>query len=115
MNIYTFKTKNFTITVDSEHDDHMDLSWDETGEVSEKIASGEWEHFQVSAKVFFRGEEVAADYLGGNIYPSPLDFRDHIGIKKQGANVGSYFSDMIREAIMGARKHFQDMPAIKTA
>jgi hypothetical protein len=113
MNIYTFKTKNFTITVDSEPDYDMDLSFDETGEVREKIKSGEWEHFQVEIKILFRGEEIASDYLGGCIYANPREFRDHIGIRKYGANVGSYFSDMVRQSVKDARKHFENAPKLR--
>lgn len=40
--------------------------------------------------------------LGGSIYEKPAEFRDHFGMNGKGH--GSYFSQMVREAIAEARK-----------
>lgn len=47
-------------------------------------------------------------YLGNSIYEKPAEFRDHFGMNANGH--GSYFSDMVREAVAEARKN---LPALK--
>lgn len=103
MNIYTFNTRNFTISVDAEPELNPDLSWDDSGEIWERLESGELECFTAVATVAYRGCVIASDYLGDCIYESPKAFRDHLGIRKQGPNVGSYFSDMVRQVCKEAR------------
>jgi hypothetical protein len=111
-NIYKFKTKNFVLSVDRLDEPYPDFSWDETGETAEKVESGEWDCFSVAASIYFRGEEIASDYLGNCIYLDFREFRDNLGIRKH-VNCGSYFSDMVSECVKAARKHFQDLPRIK--
>lgn len=112
MNIYTFKTKNFTITVDAEEECDPDFSFDETGETREKVESGEWECFCAVTRVFYRGSEIATDYLGNCIYDDPRKFRDHVGSM---GKWGSAFTDGIHEAIREARAHFAKMPKLRNA
>ena len=107
MNIYTYKTKNFRITVDAETEYDPDFSFDESGETAEKLDSGEWECFCAVTRVFFRGAEIGTNYLGNCIYDDPMKFRDHVGSK---GKWGSYFTDGIREAIGEAREHFRNLP-----
>ena len=96
--IWTFKTRNFAVVVDCDYEqDWLDLSWDETGEVAEKIVSGEWSAYTMRARLLDRfGKELVSDYLGQSIYADPMDFRDHIG--SQG-KWGSYFTDMVRTVL----------------
>ncbi len=84
----------------------VDLSWDETGEVTKKINSGEFDVFCVKAECFCDGSSIAEDFLGGCIYAHPEDFQDHKGMNARGH--GSYFSDMIRTVCREARKHLND-------
>lgn len=49
--------------------------------------------------------ELAAEYLGNSVYANPAEFRDHFGMRKN--NHGSYFSDMVREAVRNARMEFE--------
>jgi hypothetical protein len=112
--LWTFKTKNFTIAWEvTDCDCSLDLSWDDTGETLENLQSGLWTAFDSKMAVYYRGEEIAADYLGQSIYENPRDFRDHIGMNAKGH--GSYFSDMVREAVREARAHFKDAPRLRTA
>lgn len=110
--IWSFKTPNFTITVTAEEEFDLDLSFDETGETTEKINSGDLCAFCAKASVRFHGAEIGTDYLGGCIYESPRDFRDHVGLaiksRADGRNYGSYFPDMVREAIREAREFIAD-------
>jgi hypothetical protein len=108
--LWTFKTKNFAVIVDADYDeDTLDLSWDETGEVAEKIDSGEWAAYTFRARVLDRntGAELGVDFLGASIYADPQDFRDHIGLaiksRADGRQYGSYFMDMVATAIEEAR------------
>jgi hypothetical protein len=103
--MWTFRTKRFKVEWSIEPDYDCDLSWDETGETREKLNSGEYECFTSKMAVYLDGREIAADYLGGSIYANPSEFRDHIGMKARGH--GSYFSDMVREAITEARREIK--------
>jgi len=107
--IWEFNTANFRVTVDCYHDDDVDLSFDDTGEIKEKLESGEFTAFWTEVKVMdSRGGVLGRDTLGGSIYADPREFRDHVGLAQRsradGTNYGSYFLDMVREAISEARK-----------
>jgi len=108
-NIYTFNTRNFTVTVDAMEEPFPDFSFDETGETAEMIERGDWLCFAVKATLSFRGMEIAEDYLGRCIYENTRDFRDHLGIAKH-KGVGSYFSDMIRNVISEGRNTLALIP-----
>lgn len=114
---WTFNLARFRIEWATTPDYDCDLSFDDTGETREKIESGEWECFTSRMAVFFDGEMIAADYLGGSIYANPDEFRDHLG--RNAGGYGSYFSDMVREAVRDARhvlrKRMETMPYVRTA
>lgn len=107
-NIYTFNTRNFTVTVDAMEEPYPDLSWDETGETQRMIERGDWLCFAVKTTLSFRGMEIAEDYLGNCIHENTRDFRDHFGMKGKGH--GSYFSDMIRSVISEGRNTLALIP-----
>ena len=109
--MWQFKTARFTISWDITPDDSPDLSWCETGETAENIDSGLWQAFDSRVVVLVDGLEIGADYLGQSIYENVADFRDHIGSNRQG--YGSYFSDMIRQAIEQARHSLDNMPNLR--
>lgn len=104
-NLWTFETKNFTIRCDAlvEHD--ADLSWDETGEVAEKINNGTYDLFCAAVSVHMNGREVSCNYLGGCIYEDANDFvskyRDE------------YFRDMVRTAVAEARVEVAQLKSIE--
>jgi hypothetical protein len=110
--IWQFETENFIVRMSCDYDNDVDISWDETGETAEKLASGEWTAYVFHAEVIesATGTTIGEDYLGGSIYADPEDFRDHVGLaiksREDGRNYGSYFTDMIREAIREARKTY---------
>lgn len=109
--IWTFKTKRFTVRVLAEPDyADLDLSWDETGEVKEKIESGEFTPYTVKALIELDGNEIASDYLGGCIYANISEFRDHVG--SQGKH-GSYFTDMVSNVVTEARKSLSNVPRVR--
>lgn len=115
--LWQFRTARFCVTWDISPSSYPDLSWDDTGEVREKLTSGEWVAFDSQMTVTFDGVEIGTDYLGESIYANPADFRDHFGIRvksrEHGCTYGSYFSDMVREAIREARAHFSKMPRMR--
>jgi hypothetical protein len=111
-NIYTFHTRNFTVKVDAMEEDFPDFSFDETGETQRMIESGDWLCFAVKATLFFRGMEIAEDYLGQCIHENTRDFRDNLGIAKR-KGVGSYFSDMVSNVISEGRKTLSEIPKLK--
>lgn len=119
-NIRTWKTARFAVTLDWTWEDNPDLSWDDTGEVTEKINSGEWGNFTFRVRVTCDGREVGADYLGNSIYADPEEFyREHIGIRAKarakGVNYGCYFTDMMHTAIADAREALRYPPRIRCA
>lgn len=91
---WIFSSARFSVEWATTPDYDCDLSFDDTGETREKIESGEWECFTSRMAVFFDGEMIAADYLGGSIYANPDDFRRDSG----------YFHTMVRDAVRDARK-----------
>ena len=117
-NIRTFETANFKVVVDAEEELDLDLSFDETGEVAEKLDSGEYIAFCAHAYVIGPdGEELAHDYLGDCIYESIEAFMDHRQVGEQNreyerqgvtGRCGSYFSDMVSNVIEEARKAIAD-------
>jgi hypothetical protein len=116
--MWQFHTKNFSVCATIDHDEDLDLSWDDTGEVREKLETGEYEAFQTKVAVYYRGCEVSAEYLGGSIYANPHDFfTEHYGLtaksRADNCNYGSYFPGMVREAIAEARKNLRNVPYIR--
>lgn len=103
----------------AEDDYDLDLSFDDDGSVRKDLESGKLCSFRVKTAIFFRGNEISADYLGGCIYARPSDFMDHRGIRNyvppggKAGQCGSYFSDMIRTAISEARVVIAKMQGIK--
>jgi hypothetical protein len=109
-----FKTKNFTVVADALPEDGLDLSWDEDGSVAKALESGEFMAFVARVRVYFRGEEIGSNYLGSCIYRSFDEFMDHRSCGRQNrqweaegekGRCGSYFHQMISEAIDESRKH----------
>lgn len=115
--MYEFTIGRFTIAADIHPADHLDLSWDDTGETAEKLDSGEWEAFDTNVTVSLNGAEIASDWLCGSIYADPAEFfsghRDADPMNRNcsimraanGDNVmiGHYFPDMVRNAVQEAR------------
>ena len=109
--MYRFETANFTVVAMIEPDHDLDLSWDETGEVADKLERGVYEAFETKVAVYHGDTEIGADYLGGSIYENPRDFfKEHIGAK---GKYGSYFRDMVRSAIAEARKNYKPAKPVK--
>jgi hypothetical protein len=112
--IWEFETARFRVTMTAEEEHDIDLSWDDTGEIAAGIESGKYDVFCAKCTVCLDGREIAADYLGNCIYDGYDSFRDHVGIaaksRADGRNYGSYFSDMVREAISEAREFLRDHP-----
>jgi hypothetical protein len=111
--LWTFRTWNFAVVLDWTEEDSPDLSWDDTGEVQEKIASGEWVNCLFRVRVFCNGMVIGTDYLGNSIHERPEDFRDHLGCGPKG--YGSYFADMVREAVKEARRTLNELPQVRAA
>lgn len=118
----TFKTKNFTVIIDALEEDSPDFSFDDTGEVLEKVDSGEYICFCARVRVLLHDREIGTDYLGNCIYSSLNEFMDHRECGKQNraselegkdGRCGSYFSDMISEAIHEARKTLKEEQSIR--
>lgn len=93
--VWTFKTDHFCVKFEVTPDYDADLSFDETGEVADRINRGLFDCFVARIAVQFEGWTIGEDYLGACIYESPQDF---IG--------DGYFRDMVRIAIDEARKEF---------
>ena len=116
--LWDFSTARFRVVCTAEDEDHaIDLSWDESGEVAEKLDSGEYVVFCAKVAVYLDGSEIATDYLGECIHADPDDFvtghRDPDPMHRncsimratRGGNacIGHYFPDMVSTAIREAR------------
>lgn len=114
--MWTFKTENFEVFLDAEPELDADLSWADE-ETLEKIESGYLQNICWHAGVINSetGNEIGTSYLGNSVYENPRDFvREHLGIKDHNRKlsaelgrevlIGSYFTEMVREAIAEARK-----------
>lgn len=118
----TFTTQNFMVIADAIEEDSPDFSFDETGETQRKVCTGELLCFAARVRVLFHGHEIGSDYLGNCIYRSLDEFMDHKECGKQNrewkaqgkhGRCGSYFHDMIREAIASARKELRKFNTVK--
>jgi hypothetical protein len=107
--MWRFHTLNFSVVWQIAPDSDYDLSWDETGEVKEKLERGIYQCFQSRIIVCYQGDIIADDYLGCSIYENPAEFRDHIGSR---GKYGSYFTDMVRTAISDARQKLHKIQAL---
>jgi len=118
--IREFKTRNFTVRVTAEEEPEIDLSWDDDGSVQRGLDTGKYICFCAKAAAYYRGNEIATDYLGQCIYESPKAFMDHRGIKHftpvpgvvPEGGCGSYFSDMVRTVIAEARKQLAEFKQV---
>ena len=114
-----FRTAQFRVVADWTEDYDADLSFDETDETRRNLESGKWVCMLVRVRVLHsRLGEIGTDYLGSCIYTTPEAFMDHREcgaetrkLRAEGSDAvcGSYFADMIREAISEARKAVADM------
>lgn len=102
--LWDFKTARFRVLVNAVEDDITDLSWDEDGSVKAGLDSGKLVKFGVVCTVYLVGREVGSDSIWGCVYESYSAFVDHRGIKAHSPKSGSYFSDVVREAIADARR-----------
>lgn len=120
--IREFKTRNFTVRVTAQEEDDLDLSFDDDGSVREAIDRGELTAFCAKAAVYYRGNELATDYLGGCVYKSIADFMDHKECGKQNklyaakgetGRCGSYFTDMVKTVCREAREELRMLQDVK--
>jgi hypothetical protein len=109
-NIRKFATAQFIVTLAWQQDEEQYPDWMDAEERA-RIDSGEWTNACFRVAVWWRGHEIAAEYLGNSVYANVADFgREHIGIKRS-----SYFPQMLREAIAGARKVLRNAPRMREA
>ena len=111
--MWKFATKNFTVSWFIE-DDVLDTAYMEkalAARCRRKVADGSWECFQSEVQVTHNatGLVLGEAYLGNSIYADPSQFRDHFNMTRKGH--GSYFADMVSEAIADARKRFPKLKA----
>lgn len=109
--IWKFKSGAFTVELSWDYETDCDHSWADE-ETLANLADGTWTSFQFKVAVIYRGEEIGTAYLGDSIHADPREFIDHrecgrynreLAAKGQSGRCGSYFSDMVREAISEAR------------
>lgn len=109
--MWKFRTKNFTVQWKIAPDDlstaYMEPSLAE--ECRRKVRSRQWKCFQSEVTVIHNGTRfvLGETFIGNSIYANPKDFRDHFGMSKGG--YGSYFRDMVLEAIRQARSNFPEL------
>lgn len=106
--MWQFKTRNFTvlwlITPDVFSVRHIAVPL--AKQWKKEIRSGKLKCFQSEIRVVCNttGIILGEAYLGGSLYQNPAEFRDHFGMTAGGW--GSYFADMVKEAVGQARERF---------
>jgi hypothetical protein len=120
--IREFKTAQFRVIVDAIVEDCPDISWDETGEIADKLENGDLVIFCARARVIHdQLGEIASDYLGNCINTDFDDFMDHKEcaaytrkLRAEGSTAicGGYFADMIAIVIRGAREAITDVKSV---
>jgi len=122
--LWSFRSGDFRVTLECAPEPYPDSSWwDE--ETRDKIERDVWGVYVFKVAVYWRGQKLAADHLGDSVYADPREFRDHREAAKQTrelrakgnpAIVGSYFSDMVHQAISEARREWnRPRPRLRAA
>jgi hypothetical protein len=122
--IREFETENFIVRMSAEEESDLDLSWDKDGSTLKGLESGKYIAFVAHAEVIHKetGTVLGEDYLSNCIYKSFDDFADHRACGRQNRKLakqnkagrcGSYFADMIHEAISEARKQAKEYQALR--
>lgn len=110
--MWTFHTKRFSVSWQITPEDCYAYDGDDPdGAIQANINSGAYVAFVSRVVVLLDGRDIGADYLGGNVYANPAEFRDHIGSRGKGA----YFTDMVRTAIREARKALSEVPRMRAS
>jgi hypothetical protein len=106
--MWQFKTRNFTvlwlITPDVFRADGIEP--ERAAEWRKDIRAGKLKCFESEVRVVCNatGIVLGESYLGNSLYEKPAEFRDHFGMTAGG--FGSYFAQMVKEAIDQARERF---------
>ncbi len=110
--IWTFRTKQFTVLFSVAPEDMDPADSFEFPEDIEAVRNGDVDWFVARVQVLRNGHEIGSDYLGGCAYESPQQFaQEHIKgaayareMRAKGFICGSYFPDMVRQAVADARR-----------
>lgn len=109
--MWSFKTENFEVvwSIEPERFDPYGMEPRFAEEIKKDIASKKMTCFNSEVKVVYRntGQSLGEAYLGNSVYADPAEFRDHFGMTAGG--YGSYFRQMVEEAIKMARDTFAQM------
>jgi hypothetical protein len=114
--VWQFSTANFRVALEIAPEDMDPVDSFSEAEDVEAVRSGKWEWFCAKVAIYGpTGDELASDYLGACAYEQVSDFyeehrkyaTERRAAKAQGVCMGSYFPDMVRQAIAGARSEWQ--------
>lgn len=110
--MWSFKTKNFTVIWEIEPDvlNTQFMAKEVAEECRKNVRSRKWKCFMSTVRVIENISKITLGeaYLGNSVYENPAEFRDHFAMNQKGH--GSYFSQMVREAIAIARER---LPALQ--
>jgi hypothetical protein len=107
--LWTFRTRNFCVTLECEPERDSDLSWADS-ETLDKLERGIYENVTFRVRVLYRGATFGAEYLCNSVYEHVEDFRkEHIGARGQ----HGYFVDMMHTAIDETRVAFLKAPRMR--
>lgn len=127
--MFRFETDNFTVRATVEADNDVDISFDETNETRDKLASGQWTAFGTVVTVEHEGIELGRSELWDSIYAKPHEFfSDHRGADPMNRNcsimraihggktsICHYFPEVVKEAVWSARRTLAKMPKVRAA
>jgi hypothetical protein len=113
----TISTARFSVALQCTYDE-TDLRGEFDAATIAGINRGDYAAYCFRVVVLCDGREIGADYLGGSVYSDPADFaREHFGIAPKGRAAGVtycvYFPDMLRAAILEARRALRNLPRLR--
>jgi hypothetical protein len=109
--VWLFKTARFTVALEIQPEDMDPADSFEFPEDIEAVRNGEVEWFCAIVAVYLDGNRIAWDSLGGCAYKTVREFYQAHWKHRE----GTYFTDMVGEAIGHARKALHDMPEMRCA
>lgn len=133
--VWSFETAKLRVVLQVDRNRHYKYDGDdESGEVQDKLNSGEYVAFGSTVIVTLKatGKEIGFDYLGGSVYgmDNYAEFwtahrdpdasnRNTLAMRAQNRAVGHYFPDMVKQALRNARREINStvaaLPVVKLA
>lgn len=106
--MWQFKTRSFTVQwlIEPDAPNMVGIPAAQAAAWKKDIRAGKLKCFLSIIRVTCNATGIALGeaYMGNSMYANPADFRDHFGVTAAG--FGSYFKQMVKQAVADARERF---------